>query len=172
MSAQGGILALDLSTHVGVAWGARGDAAPRTVVWNLPSCGLDIGRTFAAFENELLDAFTLHKPSLVVMEAPLPPQGQTHALTMRLQIGLAAITACNCYRWELPPPKEIPASTARAGVLGSARFPKGKIKETITAWVRGHGIRVADHNAADAVVLWLHETGYRTPRQIQGRKAA
>jgi hypothetical protein len=164
------VLGLDLSSHVGWAWGARGDRIPRTGVWDLPPPAVDIGRTFAAFENELLDRFTLEKPALVVMEAPLPPSGQTHPLTMRLQIGLAAVTACACYRWEIRL-EERPASTVRAKVIGTGRFAKGQAKPIVFRWARDFGIPVADHNAADAAVLWLYETGYRH-RAAPARRAA
>ncbi len=162
MTRRGGILALDLSSHVGWAWGITGDAAPVSGVWELPSVA-DLGRRFAAFENELLDAFDRYQPAVVSMEAPLPASQQTHAYSAELQIGLAAITECSCYRWEKPLYRRAPG-TVRAGVLGTARFPKGEAKKAVMAWCQARGWRFADHNAADALLVWAYEAGIRAAR--------
>ncbi len=165
MWSPGGVLCLDLSTRTGWAYGVAG-AVPLSGVWELPNT-TDLGRRFAAFENELLDALAEMQPVLVSMEAPLPASEQTHAYSAELQIGLAAIAECACYRWERRLFRRA-SSTVRAAVLGTARFPKGEAKKAVMEWCRARGWRFPDHNAADALLLWAYETDIRAPRGKRG----
>lgn len=164
MMQQGGILALDLSGTVGFAY-AVATETPICGVWKLPPL-CDMGRVFAAHENELIDRLSMWKPRLCIMEAPLPPQGQTHALTMRLQVGLAAITECTCYRWETMC-REQAASTVRKHVIGRAHWGgKGEIKPAIMAWCKERGFSdLPTHDAADALVLWHYAVSMNGKRK-------
>lgn len=163
MSGAGGVLALDLSGFAGWAYGCKGDAAPRCGVWVLPKFVLDAGRHFAAFENELADAIAEFQPAVVSMEAPLPANFQTHALSAEQQIGLAALAATTCYRWERPLYRRA-VQTVRSAVLNNGRLRKDEAKQVVTAWCRARGWAVPDHNAADACVVWAFEVGIRAPR--------
>ena len=93
---SGGVFALDLSSATGWAYGSPGDAAPLNGVWLLAE-GHN-GRLFASFENELEDALLLHRPALVLAEAPLPPTTVSNAVVWRQQLGLAALAECAAFR--------------------------------------------------------------------------
>ena len=125
-----GILSLDLSLRVGWAYG-RGFDRPLHGVWAL-------GKT----------AIAVHSPDLIIMEAPLPPQAQTAAISARLQFGLAAI--CEMIASERGVRcEEEAAHVVRKLVFGRARVEK----ETVVQWCREQGWQPADHNDADALAL-------------------
>lgn len=154
MNSPSGILALDLAGRTGWAFGHLSDARPRCGVWVLPPPS-DLGRTYACFENELLDALTIHNPALVVLEAALPAGGQGNALVAQQQIGLAAHAHSACYRREIKI-VQYAASTMRKEVIGTGRFPAGEAKKRIGSWLSERGFTFPDHNSADAIVCWLY----------------
>jgi hypothetical protein len=167
MSATGGVLALDLASVIGFAYGLPTDERPLCGAWRLPNASISEGGYFAAAENEFCDALTVHRPRLVVFEAPLFVGQHLSTQAMNLLVGLKAIIQCNAWRHDVEC-RPVASSTARAKVLGTARFPKGEAKAHVTAWVESRGITVATHDAADAVVLWFHAVGFRAA----GREAA
>ena len=164
MSTAGGVLALDLSSRVGWAYGSVDASKPLCGVWVLARG--DLGRTLASFENELEDAIALHRPGLIMVEAPLPPTATSNATTWRQQLGLAALAETTAYRNSIPF-REQAASTIRRAVLGTARFPGGAAKQAIMAFCEGQGWRVPDDNAGDACVTWLY-----TVRELQSQRRA
>jgi Holliday junction resolvasome RuvABC endonuclease subunit len=148
------VLALDLSSRVGWAAGRVCEDRPRSGVWVLPGPS-DLGRTYAAFENELLDAITVHQPALLVLEAAIPGGHlQTNHNVAQQQIGLAAMAEAACYRREVRLVKTA-ASTMRKEVIGTGRFPSGQAKKIIMGWLRERGFSFVDDNSADATVAWL-----------------
>lgn len=141
-----GILSLDLSLRVGWAYG-RGFDRPLHGVWALGKTA-DLGRVFSGFAGELESAIAVHSPDLIIMEAPLPPQAQTAAISARLQFGLAAI--CEMIASERGVRcEEEAAHVVRKLVFGRARVEK----ETVVQWCREQGWQPADHNDADALAL-------------------
>ena len=152
MSDKGGILALDLSSRTGWAYGLPG-AVPITGVWILPAYAIDPGRCLAALGNELADALWLHQPSAVWVEAPMPAAAQTHHSTAMQQFQLDGVVLETCYRWERPTPRRAHAGTVRKSVLGRGNHVS---KDDVEAWAAAQGIKTADHNAADAAMLWAH----------------
>ena len=150
---EGGILALDLSTRCGWALGLPGER-PLAGVWLLPSMSTP-GATAAAIIDRLTDMVVGTKPWLIVMEAPLPPQAQTHMLTARLQFGLALAVELVGH-WNDIKVLEEKADVVRKAVLGRSRFGKGLTKPAVIAWCREQGWEPPDDNAADALILWFH----------------
>ncbi|MEJ0017511.1 MAG: hypothetical protein WDN25_13290 [Acetobacteraceae bacterium] len=172
----GGVLFLDLSRTVGWAYGADPEAEPLWGVWRLPA-GFELGRVFASYENELLRAFEEYGPAKVGMEAPLPASQQTDAFTAELQIGLAAITECACYRWDKPLMRRS-SQTIRSAVIGRAhrtdaeRQARIDVKKAIVEpWVAARGWRITDHNSRDAAVGLAYELGVRHVRQGRRQRA-
>jgi Holliday junction resolvasome RuvABC endonuclease subunit len=145
------ILALDLASNVGWALGGEPGARLMCGTLVLPHIGGE-GARFAAFENELADMMTVHRPTHLVVEAPLPLPAQNNAEVARQQLGLRAFAYSEAYRAAVPV-HEVDAYTMRKDVLGTGRFPKGKVKEVVFKWARDQGHDVPDHNAADACVL-------------------
>ena len=147
---QHGILALDLSERTGWAYGCVGDRQPLCGVWVLEG---DLGRRLASLENELEDAIVFHRPGLIMVEAPLPPTATSNASTWRQQLALAGVAEMAAYRHELRF-REQAASTIRAQILGTCRFPNGDPKKAILLHCQAQGWSVPDHNAGDACVTW------------------
>ncbi|MBR0682763.1 hypothetical protein GXW74_19885 [Roseomonas eburnea] len=152
----GGVLALDLATRLGWAFGAPGRRAQCGVVHLV---GREPGAVFAACVDAVADLLDLHQPSRIVAEAPLPVQAQTHGRTAEHQFGLHAVLLLLAYRRSLPA-SLVRADVARRSVLGRARFGgRSEAKEAVMAWCRGNGFDPADDNAADAMVLLHHALG-------------
>jgi hypothetical protein len=149
----GGILALDLSTHVGWAYGSPGQNEPPIGgVIHLPPMRMDdLGRLFAALDNELEDAIALHQPALVVQEAALVIADGS----ARMLIGLSAHVESNCYRNSVRC-KSVSVDHARSFVLGRARFPTGTTKTYVIQWARSQGYEPKDDNHADALLMWRY----------------
>jgi Holliday junction resolvasome RuvABC endonuclease subunit len=139
------ILATDLSTRVGWAVG-RDFEPPRHGVWMLRGPGL--GSRCSSLAACLEDAIEVFRPHVVIMEAPLPPQAQTAAVTARLQFGLAAVCEMICHECEVRC-EEAAAYEVRRLILGRARAEKA----AVVAWCREQGLEPADDNAADALCL-------------------
>lgn len=155
------LLALDLSTQVGWAVGPIG-GRPLLGTWVLPQIGGE-GARFASFENELADAMSVHEPTVVAVEAPLPLPAQNNAEVARQQMGLRAFVFSEAYRASAAM-HEIDAYSVRLNVLGTGRFPKGKVKDAVMAWSKREGYDPPDHNAGDALVLWTYYARRLLPR--------
>jgi len=147
------IMALDLSTRVGWAVGVPGER-PRYGTWMLPSMA-DNGRCGAALVAALEDAITVHAPTHIVAEAPLPLPAQNHAATARLQFGLAWTVAMVGY-WRDVQTRECSVDKARMGILGRCRFAghRDEAKRVVMGWCEKQGWPVDDDNMADACLLW------------------
>lgn len=106
----GGVLALDVATVTGWAYGPPGatpapsqlelsggaDVSQHTSGWKrLAGASTDQVRKYAGMKQLLSDHFSLFKPSLVVFEAPYVG-GMTNQKTARMLLGLAAIVEMMC----------------------------------------------------------------------------
>lgn len=150
------VLALDLSTRTGWACGRAG-AEPDHGVLPLPSA-IGHGAIGSSFMDQLYALFQVQHFERVVMEAPLPPVGQTHANTARIQYGLAFVTEVFCDRRSIPV-REARPDDWRKAVLGRARFGgTDKAKAACIAWCQAQGWDPQDDNAADALALWRYAT--------------
>jgi Holliday junction resolvasome RuvABC endonuclease subunit len=153
------VLALDIATRTGWAYGARGDK-PLHGVLTLPTPALGIGATGAAFNDGVADLLTVHQPARIVVEMPF-----FHAagspITIETLLGLNMMAHVMAYRWDLAIEK-VPAVTCRKAMLGQTRFGGRKQgKDAVMAWCRAQGWTPHDDNAGDALVLWGHAVGYR-----------
>lgn len=163
----GGVLALDLSSRVGWAYGAIDTAVPAFGVWALPRIGGE-GARFAAFENELAEAMEDLQPGRIVLEAPMSLRALCGVSTLHVvaqQLTLRGIAYAEAWRASVPI-SEISSDMVRFAMLGQSRFAKGTVKREVVAYCRARGWRVPDHNAADACLVWAWET-----TQLRGGKA-
>lgn len=152
MADRGGILALDLASRTGWAYGpasARLTKPQAFGYWDLGRSTVSMAAPWAALGDFLGDAYTTFGPSMIVFEAPLPPQAQTHAKTARLLFGYCTVAELFCYRREIRC-REQDATSVRKRLIGKGRPDKNEI----VAWCRARGLDITDHNAADAVLLW------------------
>jgi Holliday junction resolvasome RuvABC endonuclease subunit len=153
---SGGILALDLSGIVGWCLGpvTTEKVVPLCGAWMLPRVG-GLGALLASFENELIQAISFHQPAHVVMEAPLPAQGQASTMVAMQQFGLAAMAEASCWRNDVRL-HQIAASTVRKAVMGTGRFKAGTAKAEVMRFCVAQGWPVPDHNSADACLTWKY----------------
>lgn len=143
------VLALDLSTKVGFAFGCD-FSPPRHGVWILPHETGGIGKRMSSFAASLEDAIAVMAPDLIVVEAPLPPQAQTAMASARIQFGLAAVAEMIAFEKGVPI-EEAAAWEVRRLVFGKARVDKS----VVIAWCREQGLSPVDDNDSDALAL-LH----------------
>lgn len=151
----GGVLALDLSSRVGWAYGLPGEPAPLFGCWQLPYVGGE-GARYAAFENELALAIERHAPARLILEAPLTFQallGVSNAKVMQQQYTLRGFAYSEAWRAAVPI-SEVDSYTVRSEVLGKGTFAKDTVKREVISYCRKRGWRVPDHNAGDACLVW------------------
>ena len=154
----GGILALDLSSTVGWAYGLPGRGPALDFgSWALARTSNDtMGSRFASFDNELRAALKRFRPQHLCLEAPLPPQAQTNATSCRIAYGLDAIARGNAYRFSCAV-HAIDTRSARAEVVPKpprGMFRDDKVsKDTIIAWAKSQGRAVTNDHQADALVI-------------------
>lgn len=164
----GGILALDLSSYVGWAYGLTDSATPEFGVWRLPHIGGE-GAKYATFENELAAFMLIRQPGSLVLEASLSLQALAGVSTIavaRQQLTLRGIAYSEAYRAAIPI-SEVSSDIVRLAVLGTSRFPKKQVKYEVVRYCREQGWRVPDHNSADACLVWQWQT-----MQLRGTRGA
>ena len=156
------VLALDLATTSGWAVGAAGQL-PRIGSWRL-SDAIRPAR-YGALLDSLDDLRQVAGFDAVVCEAPLVSGDFRGADAARLALGLAAHVEFWCWdhgiAW-----REEHVGTARKAVLGRGTFGKGLAKAAVLDWCRREGLEPRDDNAADAALLWAHETGWHRQRAL------
>lgn len=180
MSEGRGILALDLSTRVGWAWG-EDNGTPRYGLWLLGP-GPELGRRLSILANFLEDFIAVCRPGMVIYEAPLV-RVQTSA---EILWAVAAITDMICFEQAVPVRKAFP-DEVRKLILGRARFnvrdaagnvartPSGKIisetKSVVMAWAKARGHAPETDDVADALMLLAYAHILRRSRVMAGKAA-
>lgn len=148
------VLALDLSTHSGWAFGGPEDK-PKHGVWELGRDG-NHGRYFSCLAEMLEGTIDVMKPDLVVFEAPLPHASEkfrtSSAASVRVLIGLCAVTEMICFEKSVQC-EEASVRDARQLVMGAQ--PKDG-KAGVIQFCNVLGWKPADDNAADALILWQY----------------
>jgi len=153
------ILAMDISTRCGWACGRAGRAPDHGEI-RLPAGIAGHGAMGAALLDAMSDLHAVQHFDRIVVEAPLPPQAQTHANTARIQLGLAFLVEVFAYRRSIPI-REAPAHAVRKAMIGTARVSK----DEVVAWCRGQGWEPRTHNEADALCLWSYAQQMAAPRR-------
>jgi Holliday junction resolvasome RuvABC endonuclease subunit len=151
-----GVLALDLASTVGWAYGLLDEPCPAFGVWRLAYVGGE-GARYASLENELAAFIDRTQPGHVVVEASLSLAAFAQVSNYRVmcqQITLRGIVLMEAWRASSGI-SEIDAPTVRAEVMGQRRFSKDTVKREVVRWCFAHGLRVPDHNAGDACLTWL-----------------
>jgi Holliday junction resolvasome RuvABC endonuclease subunit len=146
-----GTLTLDLGGRVGWAYGLLEHSAPEFGSWRLEGSE---GQRYASLENELMRFCCGYLPREIVLEAPMPVAAMNNDFAAGQQLGLRAIAFSEGYRQRIPV-TEVDCLTVRSLVLGWSRYRRGEVKEVVFAYCRDCGWEVPDHNAADAVMIWL-----------------
>ena len=168
-----GVLFLDLSKHVGWAFGRSADVVPAWGVKDLPEKG-GYGHVLNALMNTLEDLLDEHQPSKVGIE-DIISQRMNSAYTARLTAGIHAIADLVCYqRQPSIEPERVGADRIRSAVIGRCRLtaleravrPKLTVKDMIVEpWIEARGwAEIDDHNARDAAVGFAYMMGVRNGR--------
>lgn len=158
--APGGVLALDLGSTVGWAYGHIEQQRAASGRWRLRFEGEGEGDRYRRLSNETYETLERLQPSRLIVEAPLvlaasASAGHQSDRSVNQQRGLRAIVWCEASRMGMRP-QEFSADLVRYELLGRSRFKKGTIKQIIVAWAKDQGYRPVDHNEADAIALWTY----------------
>ena len=150
---SGGIIALDVATASGWAYGAAGEP-PQHGVFTIPSTGDDLGRYGVEFIKWLSSKIRELRPREIVFEAPILPAKTSIATTRKLH-GLALLVECVA-NLEAVPCSEISNSEWRRRFLGPyypVKPTRDDLKRAVIAACRGMGWNPRDDNDADALGL-------------------
>lgn len=151
-SNAGHVLALDLGTCTGWCAGKLGER-PRFGQLNLASQEYVVR---AAKLRNWMDAWEAlnGRFTAIAVEAPLIA-GQKSQAALAVTMALYWTLALWAYDAEIPL-AETASQTARKMVIGRGTFPRGEAKDHVMAFCRTAGYEIGEqHNAADALVLWL-----------------
>jgi hypothetical protein len=163
------ILALDLSkSGTGMARFRSGDSVPRCATWVLGSSYTDRAAMTVKLYQHLRDEFAFGEPDFVIYESPLRGDAQSTEKNNRLANANATIVefVCKCSRircaeadnnaWKstffnTDMPKRVRNELGR-----SVKNPLYDPKKISLAMCKAFGIKVDNHNEADAVGLLDH----------------
>ncbi len=155
------LLALDLGTKTGAAYGEPGVAAPQLTIetWEMPSGGgVAVGEFMDAFQRQLADRL-LRGVSVLVFEAPyIGPKTMMNMNTTRRLIGLPAICEMLAFQRGIPV-FECVIPTVKANFAGHGRADK----PTMMREARKRGFRITNDHEADAAACWWWAVVCRRP---------
>jgi hypothetical protein len=159
---KGAVLALDLATVTGFAYGAPG-TAPTFGSYRFAPKGASRSLAYRAF-RQWLEMFThLHKTDIVVYESPAVPSfmaGKTNIDTIKLLIGLAEHLEEWAYdRIEL---REASVSQVRAHFIGQNLKSAIAKPMTLDRCIQ-LGWKVESTDEADACALWDYQCSWLRP---------
>lgn len=156
-------LCLDLSTNCGFCIGdVEAEGPPLAFgMWPLPPYATERGRMMARLRNAIHECTEdLWVDSIAIEQRPPASRfaGGTNQNSTDQQTYLEAAVFLACYDLSLPPPKIISPRLARSRVFGSDFTnitQKEKTDGVLVRKLQALGIKVFDHNAADAITIWL-----------------
>ncbi len=160
------LLALDVATTTGFAFGRIHDARPTFGHHRCAPPGASSGEAFLGFSRWLADLIGVATPAVIFYEAPLDPRqigGRTSMETMFRLIGMAAhvhtvAQGRGVYRVERANVSEV-----RSFFIGKA-LKRDDAKRATIAQARTLGCDVNDDNAADAIATWFYASAVLNPR--------
>jgi hypothetical protein len=162
---EGRVLALDLATTTGWAFGAPG-SIPRFGHLRFTALGSPRAETYRAFRNWLKKLWQSPntRPDLIVYESPAVPSimaGKTNINTIKLLTGLAEHLEEWCHhKVEL---REATVSSVRVHFIGQ-NMKSALAKEATIRQCHTLGWEVETHDEADACALWDFQCAYLNPR--------
>jgi len=162
---EGRVLALDLATTTGWAYGVPG-SIPKFGHIRFTKAGSPRAETYRAFRDWLEATWNVRgeQPDAVVYESPMVPalmQGKTNINTIRLLTGLSAILEEWCVG--KVDCQEARVSDVRTFFVGSNM--KGAQAKLLTIHrCRMIGWDVETTDEADALALWSYWSGWLNPR--------
>lgn len=158
------MLALDLATKLGWAYGDTEAGEPVSGSFQLPKSGVELGPFLAAYGQWLQPMVQKHGIEIIVMEEPIMPNGMTQMATLLKLYNLIGTTERGAYAWAVPV-RQVPASTWKKYFCGKGNV--GKSTKPYPPIVRCHELgweHIKDDNEADALGLWCYSAGVISPR--------
>lgn len=173
---SGGVLALDIATVSGWAFGDAGEK-PQHGTFACPVTGDDLGRYGVAYRGFLRNLILSTRPKLVVYESPILPPPKfdkaagrivqvTNIATVRKLNGLIMLTETTCHD-EGVPVEEITAGQWRKSFLGSFYPRSGErddLKRAAIAACRQMRWEPNGSDDAEAMGIWFVVTRTRDPK--------
>jgi hypothetical protein len=154
------LLTLDIATDTGWCAGDVAEGTPGWGNWKLPP-NIDLPLSLIAYGDWLNKLCAIHQPQLVVIEEPPNPAwggGKTNYTTLKKLMALAQKAEEICARRKIEC-REIGVTRWRTALGCPARI--GGIKPyPVFAQLEARGFEVGNHNAADAVGLWLYALAF------------
>ena len=164
MNEEKSILALDIASRTGWAFGVSGELPKSGSVRLAPSGSSNaaIGRGMLRW---LTDFISVNPPDVIYYEVPLDPRHmgrKTTFATARILLGLPFLVETIAEARGIFKLREVGVQDVRKYFVGEAR-PKDK-KSAVLARCRQLGWRAADDNAADALAVWAFACAVEAPR--------
>lgn len=161
------ILALDLSTRKTGYCAGTGECVPTADAFVLPQTGEDIGQMLALLDDNLSALLERFKPSVVVYEAPILPQGpgRSTLLIRRKLFSLGSHVEFVCYRRGIRCGEET-VKAIKKELGGSSKASK----DDMVAAAEKCGVRLPEtiaggrEDAADAFGIWLLALRHTNPQ--------
>lgn len=145
-------------------------------MWPLAPFVTERGRMLAQLRNGI-EAHVDNGAEQIAIEQRPPASrfsGATNQNSTDQQCYLEACVFQACYDLSLPPPRIVSPRLARSKVFGSDFTnitQKEKTDGVLVRKLQAMGIKVFDHNAADAVVIWLALQILARPPEPKGKKS-
>lgn len=158
------ILALDIASTSGWAFGSAGDA-PRFGTYRAPSSGDDLGRFGYAYLQWLTGKLRELQPKEIVFEANILPR-ETNITTLKKLYGLAFVTEIAALSEGIPC-SEITAGEWRRAFLGQhypRKATRDELKRAVVTACRQMGWEPNSTDDADAIGIWYVATCARNPK--------
>ena len=164
MREGGSILALDIASRTGWAFGRPGEL-PKSGSVRLAPPGSSNGTVGRGMLRWLADFLSAESPNALYYEVPIDPRhmgSKTNFKTARLLIGLPFLVEAIAEARGLFYQREAGVQNVRKHFVGTPR-PKDK-KQSVLARCRLLGWKPEDDNAADALALWDFACAIEAPR--------
>jgi hypothetical protein len=162
------VLALDLATRTGFAYGDVGVEAPACGSVQLARPGSSHGAIASGFISWLAPLLAKEKPNVVVYEAPLPPFvkiGKRNANADRILTGLCFLAEGIAHCRGIFDVREARAVDVRRYFLDNVQMSHGFAKQWVVRKCRSLGwLESADDDAADACATWDYMCALIDPR--------
>ncbi|SHE78359.1 hypothetical protein SAMN05444339_10251 [Loktanella atrilutea] len=166
----GRILALDLATTTGWALGVPGQPITSGSI-RFSGSTEDQSIGFARYTSWIGELLSTHDVTEVCYEQPMDPRhmvnkvtgrATTNFATIRLLLGMCAITEAQARIYRVPRLTEAPVQSVRKHLL-KHRPAKGQSKIAVAQMLKILGYRPVDDNEADALALILYVSAIRAP---------
>lgn len=158
----GPILALDIATNTGVAYGDPANGLPHLSTVRFGGQGASLEEAFGEAVKWIEAKLAAEWPGLIAFESPVPPsfmRGHTNVNTIRKLMGLAAVIGGTAHSLGFYNLAEASVRDIRQHFLGVTGMRGAEAKKAAIARCKALGLNPRDDNQADACALWCFAAG-------------